>query len=145
MNSPVEPLVDSRAAWIIASAALAISSIGFASPLVVAVAMKPIAAELETSRSIVSGVVALSYLGSAFGGILAGWLAGKFGVRRIVIFGTAMMALGLAVSSQGGIVGIYVGMGLLAGLLGVSAVGSPLLTYVSLWFVKRRGSAVALI
>jgi MFS family permease len=145
MNSPVEPLVDSRAAWIIASAALAISSIGFASPLVVAVAMKPIAAELETSRSIVSGVVALSYLGSAFGGILAGWLAGKLGVRRIVIFGTAMMALGLAVSSLGGIVGIYVGMGLLAGLLGVSAVGSPLLTYVSLWFVKRRGSAVALI
>jgi len=138
-------LLDSRTAWLIASAALAISSIGFASPLIVAVAMKPIAAELEASRSSVAGVVALSYIGSAFGGILAGWLAGRLGVRRVVIFGTAMMALGLAVSSLGGIVGLYVGMGLLAGLLGVSCVGSPLLTYVSLWFVKRRGSAVALI
>ena len=140
-----DDLLDSRTAWIIASAALAISSIGFASPLIVAVAMKPIAAELEASRSSVAGVLALSYIGSAFGGILAGWLAGKLGVRRIVIFGTAMMALGLAVSSLGGIVGLYVGMGLLAGLLGVACVGSPLLTYVSMWFVKRRGSAVALI
>jgi MFS family permease len=140
-----DDLLDSRTAWIVASAALAISSIGFASPLIVAVAMKPIAAELEASRSSVAGVVAVSYIGSAFGGILAGWLAGMLGVRRIVIFGTAMMALGLAVSSLGGIIGLYVGMGLLAGLLGVSCVGSPLLTYVSMWFVKRRGSAVALI
>jgi MFS family permease len=140
-----DDLLDSRTAWIIASAALAISSIGFASPLIVAVAMKPIAAELDASRSSVAGVLALSYIGSAFGGILAGWLAGKLGVRRVVIFGTAMMAAGLAVSSVGGIVGLYVGIGLLAGLLGVSCVGSPLLTYVSMWFVKRRGSAVALI
>ncbi|HYC63146.1 MAG TPA: hypothetical protein VEC14_00330, partial [Reyranellaceae bacterium] len=109
-------LLDSRTAWFIASAALAISSIGFASPLIVAVAMKPIAAELEASRSSVAGVVALSYIGSAFGGILAGWLAGRLGVRRVVIFGTAMMALGLAVSSLSGIVGLYIGMGLLAGL-----------------------------
>jgi MFS family permease len=145
MNVPTDSLIDSRAAWVIASAALAVSSIGFASPLIVAVAMKPIAAELDTSRSVVSGIVALSYIGSAFGGILAGWLAGKLGVRRVVLFGAAMMATGLALSSLGGVIGLYVGMGLLAGLLGVSCVGSPLLTYVSMWFARRRGSAVALI
>ena len=51
----------------------------------------------------------------------------------------------MALASFGGLLGLYVGFGVLAGLLGVSCVGSPLLTYVSLWFEKRRGSAVALI
>lgn len=139
------PLIDSRAAWIVACAALAASSIGFAAPLAVVVAMKPIASELDSARSAVAGIVASSYIGSAFGGILAGWLAGKIGVRRIVLFGAAMMGIGVALASFGGLIGLYVGFGVLAGLLGVSCVGSPLLTYVSLWFEKRRGSAVALI
>ena len=137
--------IDSRTAWVVASAALAASSIGFAAPLAVVVALKPITAELETVRGAVSGVVASSYVGSAFGGILAGWLAGKIGVRRVVLFGAAMMGIGVALASFGGLAGLYVGFGVLAGLLGVSCVGSPLLTYVSLWFEKRRGSAVALV
>jgi MFS family permease len=139
------PLIDSRTAWIVACAALAASSIGFAAPLAVVVAMKPITSELDSVRAAVSGVVASSYIGSAFGGILAGWLAGKIGVRKIVLFGAVMMGLGVALASFGGLTGLYVGFGVLAGLLGVSCVGSPLLTYVSLWFEKRRGSAVALI
>jgi MFS family permease len=141
----VKTLIDSRSAWIVAWAALAASSIGFAAPLAVVVAMKPITAELDSARSAVAGVVASSYIGSAFGGILAGWLAGRIGVRRIVLFGAAMMGIGVAIASFGGLIGLYVGFGVLAGLLGVSCVGSPLLTYVSLWFDKRRGSAVALI
>jgi MFS family permease len=141
----MNPLIDSRAAWIVACAALAASSIGFAAPLAVVVAMKPIAAELDSARSAVAGVVASSYIGSAFGGILAGWLAGRIGVRRVVLFGAVMMGIGVALASFGGLAGLYLGFGVLAGLLGVACVGSPLLTYVSLWFEKRRGSAVALI
>ena len=66
-------------------------------------------------------------------------------MRRVVLFGAAMMAIGLALASMGGLAGLYIGFGLLAGVLGVACVGSLLLTYVSLWFVRRRGSAVALI
>ncbi len=66
-------------------------------------------------------------------------------MRRVVLFGAAMMAIGLALASMGGLAGLYIGFGLLAGVLGGACVGSPLLTYVSLWFVRRRGSAVALI
>ena len=145
MSEAMHPLIDSRTAWVVACAALAASSIGFAAPLAVVVAMKPIAAELDSARAAVAGVVASSYIGSAFGGILAGWLAGRIGVRRVVLFGAAMMGIGVALASFSGLLGLYAGFGVLAGLLGVSCVGSPLLTYVSLWFEKRRGSAVALI
>ena len=141
----MKDLLDSRTAWITAWAALAVMSIGYGAPLVVVVAMKPIASELVTARSGPSGAAALSYIGSAFGGILAGWLAGKFGVRSVVLFGAAMVALGLALSASGGLTELFVGHGLLIGALGISCLFSPLMTYVSLWFVRRRGSAVALI
>jgi MFS family permease len=87
----------------------------------------------------------LSYVGAAFGGIVAGWLAGRLGIRRVVIFGATMVALGMLLSSWGGLFELYVGHGVLMGLFGTSCMFSPLLTYVSLWFERRRGSAVALI
>ncbi|UYN96844.1 MAG: MFS transporter [Enhydrobacter sp.] len=141
----MKDLLDSRTAWITASAALAVMSIGYGAPLVTVVAMKPIAAELETARSGPATVVAVSYIGSAFGGIVAGWLAGRLGVRRVVLFGAAMVAAGLMLSASGGLIELAIGHGLLIGLLGISCMFAPLLTYVSLWFERRRGSAVALI
>lgn len=141
MNS----VLDSRAAWITASAALAIMTIAYGAPLVVVVAMKQIAAELQTSRAAPAGATSLSYVGAAFGGIVAGWLAGRLGIRPIVIFGSSMVALGLLLSSWGGMIELYLGHGLFIGLFGTSCMFSPLLTYVSLWFERRRGSAVALI
>jgi MFS family permease len=138
-------LLDSRTAWITASAALAIMTIAYGAPLVVVVAMKQIAAELDTARSGPAAAGSLSYVGAAFGGIVAGWLAGRLGIRPIVIFGSTMVALGLMLSAFGGLFELYVGHGVLMGLFGTSCMFSPLLTYVSLWFERRRGSAVALI
>jgi len=141
----MKTLLDTRAAWITASAALAIMTIAYGAPLVVVVAMKQIAAELQTSRAAPAGASSLSYVGAAFGGIVAGWLAGRLGIRPIVIFGSTMVALGLMLSSLGGMVELYAGHGIFMGLFGTSCMFSPLLTYVSLWFERRRGSAVALI
>jgi MFS family permease len=141
----VKHLLDSRTAWITASAALAIMTIAYGAPLVVVVAMKQIAAELHTARSGPAAAGSLSYIGAAFGGIVAGWLAGRLGIRRIVIFGVTMVALGLLLSASGGLFELYAGHGVLMGLFGTSCMFSPLLTYVSLWFERRRGSAVALI
>ncbi len=141
----MKSLLDSRTAWITASAALAIMTIAYGAPLVVVVAMKQIAAELQTNRSGPAGASSLSYVGAAFGGIVAGWLAGRLGIRPIVIFGSTMVAMGLLLSAVGGLFEIYVGHGVLIGLFGTSCMFSPLLTYVSLWFERRRGSAIALI
>jgi MFS family permease len=140
-----DSLVDSRTAWITAWAALAIMTISYGAPLVVVVGMKPMAAELETVRSGPAGASAVAYVGAAFGGILAGWLAGRLGVRRIVAFGAIMVAVGLGLSASGGLLPLYVGHGVFMGLLGTSCMFAPLLTYVSRWFERRRGSAVALI
>ena len=136
--------IDSRKAWVVAWAALAILTLCYGAPLVSVVALKPMAAELAAPRSGPAAAGALTYLGAAFGGIVAGWLSGRLGIRRIVLFGAVMMAAGLAVSASGGLFHLYAGHGVLMGLFGTSCMFAPLITYVSRWF-ERRGAAVALI
>ena len=138
-------IIDSRRAWIAAWASLAVMTIAYGAPLVAVVAMKPIATELGTARSGAAAAGFFTYLGAAFGGILAGWLAGRLGIRRVVMFGAVMVAAGLWLSASGGLFELYTGHGMLMGLFGTSCMFSPLLTYVSRWFEKRRGAAVALI
>ena len=137
--------LDGRAAWTVAAAAVAILTIAYGAPLIAVLAMKPIATELQTQRSGAAAVGAFVYVGASIGGILAGWLAGRLGVRRIVMFGAVMMAAGLILSASGGLLELYAGHGVLMGLFGSACMFSPLLTYVSRWFERRRGSAVALI
>jgi MFS family permease len=137
--------VEGRGAWIAAGVTLALLSISYGSPLLIVVGLKPITADLETQREIVALAAALTWVGTGAGGILMGWIADRIGVRRTVIFGATMIALGLLVSASGSIWALYVGHGLLLGLLGNGAMFPPLMVYVSRWFEQRRGSALALI
>jgi MFS family permease len=73
-----------------------------------------------------------------------GWLADRLGIRAIVAFGAVSIASGLALSAVGSLWALYVGHGLLIGL-GNGAIHAPLLVYVSRWFDRRRGTAIALI
>ncbi len=137
--------VESRASWVAAALAIAILSISYGAPLVVVIGLKPIAASLGSDRSVVALAAALVWVGTGSGGILMGWVADRVGVRRTVIFGALMTALGLAVSATGRIWGLYLGHALLIGLLGGGALYPPLLIYISRWFDRRRGTALALI
>jgi MFS family permease len=127
-------------AWLV----LAILSISYASPLVIVVGLKPMQAALGTDRSVLALAGALVWVGTGSGGILMGWLADRIGVRRTVAIGACMIAGGLALSSIGSIWTLYVGHALL-GFLGNGGVYPPLLVYVSRWFERRRGAAIALI
>jgi MFS family permease len=137
--------IESRKSWVVAWAALAILSLSYGAPLVAVVALKPIAADLDAARSAPAIAGSLAYLGSGLGGILMGWLAERIGVRAVVMFGSVMVCIGLYVASQGGLTALYLGYGLLVGLVGTSGMFAPLMTYVTRWFDRKRGTAVALI
>ena len=143
---PTHPdTVETGASWLIATVALAILAVAYGGPLLSAIAMKPIAAELNTPRSGPALAASLSYIGAGLGGILMGWLSEKVGIRAIVVFGATMIAAGMAISSTGGLTTLYIGHGVFIGLFGASCLFSPLMTYVSRWFDRRRGTAIALI
>ena len=137
--------IESRSSWVVAGIALLVLTVSYGAPLVTVVAMKPIAAEFGTARSAPALAVSLTYLGAGLGGILMGWVAGRVGVRRVVIGCGTMLAAGLAVASYGGLWSLYLCNLLLVGLLGAAGMFSPLMAYVTRWFDDHRGSAVALV
>ena len=137
--------VDSREAWLIAIAALIVPSISFGATYIVIVALIPIAADLGGYRSIPAAAASLAMLGTGVGGLAMGWLAERIGTRLTVMMGAVTMCAGLILSSGGEVWQLYLGHGLLVGFLGNGAINAPLYVYITRWFERRRGTALALI
>ena len=137
--------IEGPRSWQAALLTLVILSISFGSPLLLVVGMRQMQIELATDRSVLAMASALVWVGNAFGGLPMGWLSDRIGIRRTVTLGLVCMAAGLALSSVGSIWTLYVGHGLLIGFLGNGALYAPLVIYVSRWFDRRRGTALALV
>jgi MFS family permease len=137
--------IETRASWVVASVSLILLGLSFGGPWITAVGLKAIASDTGGARQVPALAVSLAFFGTGVGGILMGRLANRYGVRWTVIFGTSMIAAGLLLSSGGAPWQLYVGHGLLMGLLGNAGLNAPLFVYVSRWFDRRRGSALALI
>jgi MFS family permease len=137
--------IETPASWVVAGVALAILSLSYGAPLVTVVALKPIAAEFGTDRTAPALAVSLTYIGSGMGGIVMGWISGRIGLRPVVIVCGLMIALGLVLASYGGLYQLYASNLLLIGLLGAAGMFSPTMAYVSSWFDRHRGSAIALV
>ncbi|HEY5379952.1 MAG TPA: MFS transporter [Pseudolabrys sp.] len=145
MSQSISASVETRASWVVAFVALVIMAMAFGAAWITAVALKDIAAEVNGSRSIPALASALAWLGSGAGGILMGRIGDKVGTRWTVICGSLMIALGLAISTLGPPWPLWIGHGLFIGLIGLGGINAPLYIYVSRWFDRRRGSALALI
>jgi MFS family permease len=139
------PSVETRKSWVVASVALLVMSVAFGAPWIAVVGLKDIAAEVDGQRSIPALAGALVWFGSGVGGILMGRVAERVGVRWTVVSGSLMIAAGLALSTLGPSLPLYIGHGLFIGMLGLGGINAPFYIYVSRWFDRRRGSALALI
>jgi MFS family permease len=137
--------IETRASWVVASVALCVMTMAFGSAWITAVALKDIAAEVGGMRSIPALASALAWLGSGIGGIVMGRIADRIGTRWTAMFGALMIGVGLTLSTYGPPWPLWIGHGLFIGLIGLSGINAPLYVYVSRWFDRRRGSALALI
>src|SRR5438034_7389512 len=139
------PSVETPASWTVATVVLVILALSFGAPWITIIALKMIAAELGGLRSVPAFATALAWVGFGTGGIAMGYVAERVGVRATVITGAVMICIGLALSTGGATWQLYVGQGLFVGFLGVGGMNAPFYVYVSRWFDRRRGSALALI
>jgi MFS family permease len=137
--------IEGPRSWQAAVLTLLILSVSFGAPLLVVVGMRPMQADMATDRSVLGMASALVWIGNAFGGVPMGWLAERIGIRRTAALGLVSIAAGLALSSLGPIWALYAGHGLFIGFLGNGSLYAPLTVYVSRWFDRRRGTAVALV
>src|SRR5215469_16453087 len=137
--------IETRTSWAVCITALGIAAVSFAAPAITVVGLKSIATELDGERSVPALAYALAWLGSSLGGIPMGRIAERFGIKTTVIGGSLMIAVGLVLAQSGGPVALLVGYGVFVGLLGNSGINAPLYIYVSRWFDRRRGTALALL
>ena len=144
LQSP-SPSIESKASWVVAAVALLIMAMAFGAAWITAVALKDIANVVGGTRSIPALASALAWLGSGAGGIVMGRIADRVGTRWTVLCGSLMIGIGLAVSTLGPPWPLWIGHGLFIGLIGLGGINAPLYIYVSRWFDRRRGSALALI
>lgn len=135
---------DSRYAMVRLGLTLLIMTVGSSGMYVVSVMLPAVETEFGIARADASLPYTLLMLGFGFGGVLMGKLADRIGVMKPLLMGAVFLGAGyIATGLSGGIVGFTVAQALLVGLLGSSVAFAPLVADTSLWFVKRRGIAVA--
>jgi MFS family permease len=137
--------IERSQSWVVAMVALACMAFSFGGFWIIPSGLKAIAADAGGQRSVPALAASLAWLGSGLGGIAMGPIATRYGIRWTVIFGATMIAAGLCVSTLGAGLPLWIGHGFFMGLIGNSGLNAPLYIYVSRWFDRRRGSALALI
>ncbi|MBK6980309.1 MAG: MFS transporter [Betaproteobacteria bacterium] len=138
------PQPDSRFAAFRLAVTLALMTIGASAMYVVPVVLPAVQAEFGVPRADASLPYALLMIGMGVGGVLMGRLADRFGVMVPLIVGAVGLGLGYVGAGLANDIHVFNLLhGVLLGFLGVSATFSPLLADTSLWWVKRRGIAVA--
>ena len=140
------PSIETPYGWVVVLASLALHSISLGAPTILFVALKPIAADLDTARAVPSMAYSLLMIGTGIGGIAMGRWMDRHGVMQPVLFGSVMICLGALLASYAeGKWSLFIATGLLMGLLGKAAMIAPLVANVTRWFDRRRGLAVAII
>jgi MFS family permease len=137
---------DGAYAWWRLAASLALSTVGGIGLWSAIVALPAIQAEFGVDRADASLPYTATMVGFAIGGVLMGRLADRFGIVVPVVVGALMLGVGyVAAASAVALWQFMLAQALLIGLLGSSATFGPLVADVSLWFVRRRGIAVAIV
>jgi MFS family permease len=122
-----------------------IISVGWGAPYLIAVALKPMAADLGSARSVPSLASSLAYIGIGVGGIFMGWWADRVGAMWTALVGSIMIGAGAMVASGGAEWQLYIGYGVMIGLFGGAGLFAPLMTNTSRWFDTKRGTALAIV
>jgi MFS family permease len=137
-------LPDSRYAIFRLVVSMLVMTVGSSGMYVVALVLPAVQADFGIGRAEAALPYTLLMIGFGLGGVLMGRLADRFGVMWALLLGAAGVGTGYVASGLAGSIVVFsLAQGLLVGLLGSSACFGPLMADTSLWFVRRRGIAVA--
>jgi MFS family permease len=136
---------DSRHAWGRLLVVLVLMTIGSGTMYVVAVVLPAVQAEFGVARADAALPYTLLMVGFGLGGIVMGRWADRFGVMRVAWIGTVGLCTGFIAAGLSQSLWVFALVhGVLLGAFGSAATFAPLVADTSLWFVRRRGIAVAI-
>jgi MFS family permease len=137
-------LPDSRYAAFRLVVTLLIMTVGSSGMYVISVVLPAVQAEFGIARADASLPYTALMIGFGVGGILMGKLADRYGVMRPLLIGATSLGVGYLLAGSVRNIGEFMAVhAVLIGLFGSAAAFAPLVADTSLWFIKRRGIAVA--
>jgi MFS family permease len=137
--------VDSRYAWMRLGLSMLLMIIGGSGMYTVIVVLPELQREFSVARADAALPYTLTMLGFGVGGVLLGRLADRRGVAIPLMLGGISLGAGFILAGLSGSLWQFsLIQGVLIGMLGSSASFGPLMADTSLWFLRRRGIAVAL-
>src|SRR5690349_12955423 len=136
--------VESAYAWMRLGVTLLLSTVGGVGMWAVVVALPAVQADFGVARADASLPYTLTMLAFGAAGIVMGRLSDRYGIMLPVALGAILLGAGYLLAAGAPSLTHYaLAQGLLVGA-GSSATFAPLLAHTSLWFVRRRGIAVAI-
>ena len=140
----VERGPDGRASWNRLVIAVLLTMFGGVGMWSVVVALPSVQAEFGVARGGASFPYTLTMIGFGIGGVVMGRLTDRFGIVVPSLAGCGLLVLGYVTTGLApSLVTYALAHGILLGV-GASASFAPLMADISMWFVRRRGIAVAI-
>lgn len=133
-------------AWVVLGAMVVVLLLGSGLRAVFGVFIKPMESALGSDRASLSGAAAVSLLLVGAAGPVVGWLADRWGPRRVIVVSAIILGVGTILSSRvTALWHVYVTAGILMGL-GAGGVGmSTGAALAARWFEARRGLVMGLV
>ena len=131
--------------WVVLGAATTIVAVGMGVLFSLGVFLKPIEESMRWSRSAISMVALVNWLGMGLGSFVWGALSDRFGGRVVAAAGGFVLGLGLVLASQASTLAQFsVTFGFMVGFA-VGAFYAPLTATATKWFTTNRGLAVGVV
>lgn len=120
-----------------------------ASPIpynIIGFTVAPLTEEFGWSTTQILGPITLFGVTAALLAPLFGWMADKYGVRRVALWSLFAFALAFAaISLTPSSIGVYYGLWFVLGLVGIGSTPVTWSRAINLWFFRQRGLALGIL
>jgi MFS family permease len=137
--------MESRYGWFIVGLGGLMGCVAIGAMFSLAVFLEPMSVETGWSRAGISSAMTLNFLVLGVGSFAWGAASDRWGVRIVVLIGSALLGLALVLASRAESLGQFqLTFGVLVGAA-TSAFFAPMIATVTGWFDKHRALAVSLV
>ncbi|HEX4768191.1 MAG TPA: MFS transporter [Lichenihabitans sp.] len=131
--------------WIVVAAGGLLGCVAIGAMFALPVFLTPMSRDTGWSRTGISSAMTIGFLAMAFASMGWGTLADRFGPRIIVLVGSLLLALSMALASRcRSLIEFQLVFGLLVGIA-AAAIFAPMMATVTGWFDTHRSLAVSLV
>ena len=131
--------------WLIVAAGGLLGCVAIGTMFSLPVLLRPIARDTGWSTTGISSAMTIGFLAMAVGSAFWGHLSDRIGARTVVLLGSVLLAMGVALASTArSLLAFQLGFGLVVGG-GTSAIFAPVMACVTGWFDTHRSLAVSLV